>query len=186
MPKRILPLAVVLALVVVAFIFYFAATRPPLIPQRQLTSPVNELALHLVGVHVIKESPERQYPAHHYCKQVREGFIQCAVFDSAKPGARLIDVEYVVSDEIYRSFTPEEQQYWHPHDYEVDQGLLQAPELPSDQARALLSTIRSTHGKTWHLWAAKENPLPLGKPELSWSITGPGQLRADVEKDLRQ
>ncbi|MBI4317766.1 MAG: DUF1264 domain-containing protein [Chloroflexi bacterium] len=155
------------------------------LPQMQQRTPVDELQLHLVGVHVIKEAPDRQYVAHHYCQQLADGIIQCAVFDSAEPGAKLVDVEYVVSDAIYTSLSADEQQYWHPHDYEVEAGLLQAPELPPDQARELLNSIRSTHGRTWHLWAHKENPLPLGPPELSWSVTGPGQLREDIERELQ-
>lgn len=187
MSKRTIYLGVVLALGLGVF-GYFAGTaqsRPA--RQDQATSPVSNLGLHLVGVHVIKEAPDRQYVAHHYCQELQEDLIQCAVFDSGAPGARLIDVEYVVGDEAYRSFSPEEQQqYWHPHDYEVDGGLLQAPELPPEQARALLSKIRNTHGRTWHLWAAKEDPYPLGKPELVWSITGPGQLREEIERQLEQ
>ncbi|MDA8187807.1 MAG: DUF1264 domain-containing protein [Dehalococcoidales bacterium] len=175
---------VALILALGAFAFYMAAGQPAPGAQVQPQSPVEELKLHLQGVHVIKEAPNRQYVAHHYCQQLREDLIQCAVFDSGEPRARLIDVEYVVPDDVYRSFSPEEQQYWHPHDYEVDSGLLRAPGLPPEQEREVLDTIRSTHGRTWHLWASKENPYPLGKPELAWSITGPGQLREDIEREL--
>lgn len=184
MRRQTLLFGVVLILALGAFTFYIAAGQSAPGTQVPPQSPVEELRLHLVGVHVIKEASDRQYVAHHYCQQLREDLIQCAVFDSGELGARLIDVEYVVPDDVYRSFSAEEQQYWHPHDYEVDSGLLRAPGLPAEQERELLDTIRSTRGRTWNLWASRDNPLPLGKPNLAWSITGPGQLREDIEREL--
>ncbi len=176
---------VVLILALGAIAFYIAAVQPAPGTQTAPQSPVEELKLHLVGVHIIKEAPDRQYVAHHYCQQLREGVIQCAVFDSHGPEAKLMGTEHVVSDDIYRAFSPEEQQYWHPHDYEVDGGLLAAPELPPDQEKELLSAIRSSHGKTWNVWATREDPLPVGKADIAWSITMPGQLREDIEKELK-
>ena len=186
MSRRMMLFGAVIALGVTVFGYFAGTAQSRSAQQGQTTSPVGRLGIHLVGVHVIKEALDRQYVAHHYCEELSADLIQCAVFDSDKPGARLMDVEYVVSDAVYRSFPPEEQQYWHPHDYEVDSGLLQAPELPPEQAKALLAKIRGTHGKTWHSWAAGKDLYPLGKPELAWSITGPGQLREEIERQLKQ
>lgn len=186
MRERTLLFGAVVAVILGIFAFYVADSGSAPVPQAQANSPIDELQLHLVGVHVIKEAPDRQFVAHHYCQQLDDGVIQCAVFDSDGPGARLMGTEYVVSDDVYLSLSAEEQQYWHPHTYEVDGGLLAAPELPPDQEEALLNTIRSTHGRTWNVWATGEDSLPVGKPDLAWSITGPGQLREDIEQELQQ
>ncbi len=191
MPKRVLLVGTGLAVTVAVFVLSLAGVQPAALSQTamsqgQTTSPLDELRLHLVGVHVVKEAPGRQYVAHHYCQQFSEQVTQCAVFDGGKPGARLIDIEYIIPGDTYRSLSSAEQQYWHPHTYEVDGGLLTAPELPPDQEQSVLAGVRDTYGRTWHLWAGKENPLPLGPPELVWSITGPGQLRQDTESELKQ
>ncbi|TAK30613.1 MAG: DUF1264 domain-containing protein [Chloroflexota bacterium] len=189
MPMRTTMLfGIVLAVAIGAMSIYLAtgglSTNSKTQTQTQADSPISALTLHLVGVHVIKAVPDRQYVAHHYCQQLESDLIQCAVFDSDQPGAKLMDVEYVVSDEVYRSFSPEEQDYWHPHGYEVDQGLLRAPELPPDKEQEVLSAIRSTRGKTWHMWPTKEDPYPLHGPDLAWSITQDGQLQPEIGKEL--
>lgn len=186
MPKRTTLFAVALALAAGVFVLYAAVTQLAPVLRGQPAGPLDGLRLHLVGVHVIKEAPDKQYVAHHYCQKVSEQVTQCAVFDGGKPGARLVDVEYIIPGDVYRSLPPDEQHYWHPHTYEVDGGLLRAPALPPDQEQALLAAVRDTYGRTWHLWASKENPLPLGKPDLVWSVTGPGQLREEIERELRQ
>jgi hypothetical protein len=47
----------------------------------------------------------------------------CLLFDGPGPDARLIGVEYLVSDEVYRRMPAEEQLYWHAHPCQGDAGL---------------------------------------------------------------
>lgn len=149
------------------------------------SGPTAQLSLHLVGVHTIKAATDRQFVAHHYCHQVSPQLTQCAIFDSNAPDARLIGIEYIIPGDVYRFLPPQEQQYWHPHTYEVTGQLLRAPELPADQEQALLATIRTTYGRTYHEWDPHVSLThPLGLPELAWAITGPGQIRPEIQRDF--
>lgn len=145
--------------------------------------PPGQLQLHLVGVHTIKADPNRQFVAHHYCQQVSPRLTQCAIFDSDAMGAHLIGIEYIIPGDVYRSLPPQEQQDWHLHIYEVTGHLLRAPELPADQEQSLLATIRTTYERTYHEWDPHASPdHPMGVPELAWAMTGPGQVRPEIQQ----
>lgn len=158
-----------------------AAARPSIL------GPVGQLSVYLVGIHTLKADPSQQFVAHHYCHQLDSGLIQCAIFDSASPNAHLIGIEYIVPGDIYRSLPADQQQYWHPHTYEVDGHLLRAPDLSPDEERKLLAALRSTYGRTYHEWNPHRDPLcPMGVPDLAWAITGPGQVRSDIQREFDQ
>jgi hypothetical protein len=158
-----------------------AATPAP----NAASGPIGQLSLHLVGVHTIKSDPGRQFVAHHYCHALNSQLIQCAIFDSDAATARLIGIEYIIPGDVYRLLSPQEQQSWHPHTYEVTGHLLRAPELPADQEQALLAQIRTTYGRTFHEWDPKVTPgHPLGAPELAWAITGPGQIQPAIQQEF--
>ena len=153
---------------------------------RQQAHPVDNLKLYLAGVHVMKANVREWWNAQHYCERLRPDLVQCAVYDTTTPGvARLNAVEYIVPAQVYQSFPAAEKQYWHPHAYEVDGGLLDVPEMPADSARAFLQAARTTYGKTWHLWETQRGGMnarfPMGTPELAWSIEGPDSVPAGVK-----
>ena len=65
--------------------------------------------------------------AYHYCKPMGDDLIaQCLLYDGTGPDARLIGVEYLVSDAVFEKMPAEEKAYWHDHKYEVDAGLLKS------------------------------------------------------------
>ena len=47
--------------------------------------------------------------AHHFCKNVSGGMIECLLFASEEPDARIVGVEVIVTAETWASFPPEEQ-----------------------------------------------------------------------------
>ncbi|OCT52452.1 hypothetical protein CLCR_10839 [Cladophialophora carrionii] len=59
---------------------------------------------------------------------------QCLIYDSCKPGARLIGVEYMIPKHRYLKLDPEEQKFWHSHEFEVKSGMLVLP-YPASHAR---------------------------------------------------
>jgi hypothetical protein len=61
---------------------------------------------------------------HHYATVVNDDFQQCAVYDSEKPDARLIGIEYVVSEKLFDTLPPEEQKLWHSHYFDTMSGTL--------------------------------------------------------------
>ncbi|HTJ31762.1 MAG TPA: DUF1264 domain-containing protein [Dactylosporangium sp.] len=149
----------------------------------EVMGAVGNHGLFFCGFHVAKNNPAFQVTTMHYCGMRGEGdqeMHQCLLYDSVSPGAKLLGVEYIVSDKVFRSLPKDEQKYWHPHTYEVLGGGLVAPVM-SDQAELeFMEFLLTTWGKTWHTWPDPSTPVPLGEPLLMWSLTGDGQANADL------
>jgi hypothetical protein len=143
-------------------------------------TPVDQIALYLVGFHPSKAEPHLQMESHHYCHQVNEDFAQCVLYDGNTEYARLHGVEYIISAKLYDTLADEEKPYWHPHNYEILSGQLQMPGLPDAAERAALHDKMNTYGKTWHFWKSgvhgeADHDLPLGPPDLAWSLNHDGE-----------
>lgn len=154
---------------------------------KKVLHPVEQLQLYLDAFHYVKNKPAMQMEAHHYCGAVKADLTQCALYDKSAPNARLIGIEYVVSNKLYKQLSATEKNYWHPHPYEVKSGQLIAPELSDTEEHALMNTLYHTHGKTWHLWDPLHSKLPTGTPDLMWAFTKDGQLNAKLlsQRDQR-
>jgi Protein of unknown function (DUF1264) len=151
-------------------------------PQPPGTAPANPLAgpfAHLCGIHVAKNNWRLQFIVQHYCVDHRNhsggGLFQCLLFDSQQPQARLLGVEYIISDKQYRDLPPPEQKYWHPHAYEILAGGLIIPGMEPAAETAHLGGLLNTWGKTWHTWPDPTTDVPVGEPLLMWSLGGDGQ-----------
>jgi hypothetical protein len=138
--------------------------------------PMADAHLYLCAFHIAKKDPKFQVEAHHYCSEVRPGVHQCLIFDNRGQGARVLGVEYIINDAIYRRLPDSEKKYYHPHTYEILSGQLVAPTLAADTEDKLMEGLITTWGKTWHTWPDPAEALPLGDPLLMWSIGGDGQL----------
>jgi hypothetical protein len=126
--------------------------------------------LAFAGVHLLKEFPEVSQVAYHYCKEVNGELNQCVLYDGTGPDARLIGVEYLVSDEVYRSMPEEERIYWHDHKHEVDGGLLKSLTQRGEAEKQTLAVVRTLWGKAYHTWTSGKN-YPRGPARLYWSVT---------------
>jgi hypothetical protein len=93
------------------------------------------------------------------------------IFDGPEPDARLVGVEYLVSDEVYRKMPAEERIYWHDHRYEVDAGLLTSPTRSGAGGKATLAKVRTLWGKVYHTWVWGGD-YPRGPARSLWSDTG--------------
>jgi hypothetical protein len=78
-------------------------------------TPLDEMHPYLCAFHVAKEDPKLQVEAHHYCMAVRDDLFQCVVLESNKPKARILGIEYIVTDALYRKLSDAEKKVWHPH-----------------------------------------------------------------------
>lgn len=141
--------------------------------------PINSIHQHFCAFHVYSHDQTRSVEAHHFCTHVSADLHQCVIYDSDEPGAKLIGVEYIVSEKVFKDLPPEEKRYWHSHKYEIESGLLQlmvkgaVPNVVTDIAEhpAMLE-LQQTYGKTIHTWAIDSTPdLPLGPPHLMMSFT---------------
>ncbi|MFC4275646.1 OBAP family protein [Achromobacter aloeverae] len=134
---------------------------------------------YLNGFHFYADDMNRQVEAHHFCTHLTEDFHQCVIFDSNAKDARLIGIEYIVSERLFLSLPEEEKKLWHSHAYEVKSGELIAPGIPDVAEHALMQDLVSTYGKTWHTWQVDQgHQLPLGIPQLMMGFTRDGQVDA--------
>jgi hypothetical protein len=138
--------------------------------------PIEAIATFLNGFHFYADDMGRQVEAHHFCIHLRADLHQCVIFDSNKPGARLIGIEYIISEERFRQLPDDEKRLWHSHHYEVKSGELVAPGIPEIAERAYFQDLVSTYGKTFHTWQFDRDDFPYGIPQLMMGFTQDGQV----------
>lgn len=154
----------------------------------QSNAPLKGFDIYLVGFHPMKEHPELQMEAHHYCHQMNEDFAQCILFDGNTNHANMNGVEYIISEKLFESLPEPERKYWHPHNAEIISGQLIAPGIPTIAEKSLMKKKMNSYGKTWHFWNTGHeghaaDALPLGDPMLAWSFNRDGEaLPGLIEK----
>jgi hypothetical protein len=148
--------------------------------------PMSGPHLHFCGIHMAKKDPNFQLITQHYCTAHSGGsegdVFQCVLFDGTGANAKLLGVEYLISDEAYRKLPDEEKKYWHAHTYEVLGGGLIAPAMTPKEENAFMKVILTTWGKAWHTWPDPSTAVPVGEPLLIWSLMGDGQVDEKVLK----
>lgn len=158
----------------------------------QASTPLKPFDIHLVGFHPMKENPEKQMEAHHYCHQMNEDFAQCTLFDSSGVNARLNGIEYIISEKLFDLLPAEERSSWHPHNAEILSGQLVAPGIPAPAEKALMRQKMNSYGKTWHVWntgheGIAPDQLPIGPAMLAWSFNRDGEaIPAMIERRDRR
>lgn len=135
---------------------------------------------HFCGIHMAKKDPKIQFITQHYCAAHTGGtegdVFQCVLFDGIGKNARLVGVEYLISDAAYRKLPDTEKKFWHAHTYEVLGGGLIAPMMTPAEESKFMGIVLTTWGKAWHTWPDPSNPIPVGEPLLIWSLMGDGQV----------
>ncbi|BGP37316.1 hypothetical protein JCM10450v2_001225 [Rhodotorula kratochvilovae] len=156
--------------------------------------PINAIHQHLSGLHCYANDRTSVVAAHHFCSCQSKGedgvakLRQCIIYDSDKPDARLIGIEYVCSEAVFKTLPAEEKKYWHSHKYEVESGQLVlrsknwVPLAAEDLAeQPTMQELHTTYGKTIHTWAVDEHPdVPLGPPRLMMSFTADDQVDPSI------
>ncbi|KIJ69235.1 hypothetical protein HYDPIDRAFT_80637 [Hydnomerulius pinastri MD-312] len=157
-------------------------------------TPINHIHQHLCGFHVYAQDHTHHVEAHHFCNHRTPDFHQCVIYDSDSKDARLIGIEYLVSEDVFKSLPEEEKKYWHSHKYEVESGVLYletkgfVPNVINDVAeQPAMLELQKTYGKTIHTWAYDQHPdLPLGPPQLMMAYTRDDQLSTEAVKERDQ
>jgi hypothetical protein len=139
-------------------------------------TPLSGFHAHFCGIHIAKKDPKFQLVTQHYCGPLGDEMHQCLLFDSCKKSARLLGVEYFISDRLYRTLSDEEKKYWHPHTYEVLAGGLVAPGMSAADELKFMKALLTTWGKSVHTWPDPTTTVPVGEPLLMWSAMGDGQI----------
>lgn len=147
----------------------------------QSFAPIKKIDMHLSGFAFYNGQPDRQVELHHYCSRVNDEVIQCAVYESEKPDARLLGIEYVISEGIFKSLPADEQLYWHSHATDIKSASFVAPELPEAMQRPLAEELANTYGKTFLMWQVdRGDTLPLGPPQLMMVCTCTEQWKPEL------
>ncbi|KAI1615792.1 hypothetical protein EDD37DRAFT_207158 [Exophiala viscosa] len=158
--------------------------------------PLHNICEYLHALHIYTDEARRgevrTVSAHHFCSHVAKDLRQCLIYDSCKPDARLIGVEYMIPKERYLKLDPEEQKLWHSHEFEVKSGMLVLPYPESHRHRKdawdeletkAMEEVVKLYGKLYHFWEVdKGDELPLGLPRVMGSLTEFKQL--DVDKAM--
>ena len=133
-------------------------------------SPLDGYTIHVSAPHMM--NGEVIGPFHHYCKAINDDIIQCILFDSTEPNARMTEVEYMVSKKLARKVIPEwsHKQNWHDHAEEIATGRV-AIHHPSDPAaqKGLADFVGKTDGIIFHLWP-EGAPIPDGSVMIPQSV----------------
>jgi uncharacterized protein DUF1264 len=150
-----------------AFAFLVLLVCPVFAQEKEATQavkPTDGWTLHIDAKRHIPKMPDMI--AHHYCKPVSGGLIECQLYDSDKPDARLIGAEVIVNKETWNKFSKKEKGLWHYHKVEIPKVDAVLPDVSPEEAAKIVKSIEESYGKVYILWdPAKEEPL--GKPEVS-------------------
>lgn len=147
-------------------------------------TPLKKISAYLDGFHFYSGHIAGQMEAHHYVTQLNEDVYQAIIYDGNEEDAKLMGVEYIVSEKLFKQLPEEEKKLWHSHDYEVKSGLLIAPGIPDVAEHELMEKLVSTYGKTIHTWHTdRDLELPYGGPMLMMGFTQDGQIRPELVAD---
>jgi hypothetical protein len=138
--------------------------------------PIEAMSTYLNGFHFYADDMGRQVSSVHFCTHLRHDLHQCVIYDSNRPDARLIGIEYIISAERFRALPDDEKRLWHSHHYEVKSGLLVAPGIPELAERTYFQDLVTTYGKTFHTWQIDRADFPFGIPQLMMGFTADGQI----------
>lgn len=144
-------------------------------------TPLKKINAYLDGFHFYNGNINAQMEAHHYVSQLNEDVHQAIIYDGNGEDAKIMGVEYIISERLFKTLPEEEKKLWHSHHYEVKSGTLVAPGLPEAAEHELMEKLVSTYGKTIHTWHTdQQKTLPIGAPAIMMGFTQDGQLHPDL------
>lgn len=154
----------------------------------QAKTPLTRFNTYLDGFHFYNGDLDAQMEAHHYVSRLNEDVHQAIIFDGNGEDAKIMGVEYIISERLFRELPEEEKKLWHSHHYEVRSGTLIAPGIPETAEYELMEELISTYGKTIHTWHTdQQRTLPVGSPMIMMGFTRDGQIDPSMvaERDRR-
>src|SRR5437870_1046914 len=147
------------------------------------TSPPDGHTIHVTAPHVV--AGKVMGPYHHYCKVLSpEPVIECLVYESSEPNARLQQVEYIIAKSITRAGAVSLENWnknWHDHQQEIATGRVQVLDLPPDKAKEVADLVATTDGIIYHLWGHDEK-VPGGKVIIAQSVGHVNLTAAEFKK----
>jgi hypothetical protein len=154
----------------------------------QNKGPLKSINAYLNGFHFYNGNMNAQMEAHHYVSRLNEDVHQAIIYDGNGEDAKIMGVEYIISERLFKTLDEEEKRLWHSHAYEVRSGTLIAPGIPDAVEHELMEQLVSTYGKTIHTWHTdQDRELPVGSPMIMMGFTKDGQIKPELvrERDKR-
>ena len=126
--------------------------------------PTDGFDIHVQAPHMMADGTVGG-PYHHYCKGIQNGeILQCLLFESTQPDARLVAVEYFIEKNLARKNVPLIQwnRAFHDHEVEIAGGrvVILDPKDPEGK-KAVAAAAGKTDGVIFHLWG-KDQVVPDG------------------------
>jgi len=156
--------------IALAFVLGFVASRLP--TQTAAASPPSPPSagwtLHIDAQKHFGSAHATQI-AHHWCKGgLTGGILECQIYDSDAPNARLVEVETIVPTKVWQSFPKSEQALWHYHKVEIPLVHATLPGMPVAQQQKVVASLMETYGKIWLLWdpLTTARGYPTGRPSI--------------------
>ena len=162
---RTLAIRLVLAATAAVAIVTAGTIPPPAAAGVDGPRPSEGWTLHITAKMHFPGKPEML--AHHYCKPVAGGLIECQLYDSAAPDARLVGVETIVNAATYAKFSPAEKAQWHYHRVEIPLVSAAVLDMSPAEAEKVVNSIVDTYGKIYLLWDPSTQSLPVGRPSIT-------------------
>lgn len=162
MRKRLLVVATIIAIGCAGLTPQEAVSGEP-------KSPVEGFDIHVQAPHLMPNG-EPGGPFHHYCKGISDKILQCLLFESTDPKAKLVAIEYFVAKDLTRKLPAIQwHRHFHDHKVEIATGRVQVLDMPADQAAKVAEAAAGTDGVIYHLWQSGQE-FPDGTVSFPQSL----------------
>jgi len=146
--------------------------------------PVNAFKTHLNAIACYADDPNKQLIVDKYMAHVNEDVMQTLIFDSDKSDAKLIGLEYTITQKLFNSLPEDEKKLWKSSAHAVLTGNVVAPRMPMVMEHKLMEDLTPTWCKSVATWQVDKFDLPIGHPTY---LAAPVSLKPDLvyERDRR-
>ena len=103
--------------------------------------PLDAMSTYLNGFHMYADDMGLQVEATHFCIHLRHDLHQCVIFDRNAPDARLIGIEYIISEERSRVLEDQKRLCQAASHHQVKSGTLVAPGIPDRAEHAYFNYL---------------------------------------------
>ncbi len=180
--RRATPLVIVAASLMALSVWVVQGSRAKGPDPSEPPTPADGYNIHVTAPHVV--GGKVMGPFHHYCRVLSpEPIIECLCYRSSDPGARLEQVEYIISKSITRTGAvslTEWNKNWHDHKQEIATGRVQVLDLPTDKAKEVADLVATTDGIIFHLWSDGDK-VPSGRVMVAQSVGHVNLTQAELE-----
>jgi hypothetical protein len=127
-------------------------------------SPATNWTIHIDALKHFPGHPDQV--AHHWCRSIGHGMLECQIYPSDDANAPLIAIETIVPTAVWKTFPPGEQALWHYHRIEIPKVSATMPDASPAEAKRVVASLMETYGKIYILWNSAVSTYPVGHPTV--------------------